>query len=456
LGSAEIRRRHAEVIERCRQIVTQAAAEGREINGDEQALLANLESEAASLLRQAELVDTWDKRSEEARQSAGRVSKPTGPHNDPNCTRDHMGNPRRYSICRAASLVVDGRLLDGIEAEVNAEARRGLEREPVGQITVPWDLPWDFRSIASVSLSVARRIAFLSGLQFRDLDTTTGAGAVATVTPPTLIDVLRAKMVMADLGAPILSGLQGKFSLPRKTAGTGFAWIAEGSAATPGQPNMDAVAIEPKSVIGSSVVSRKFMKQTSLDPESTIRMDLMDGLAVEIDRVGLNGSGSGAQPRGILQTAAVTTVAFGTNGALPTWAKMVEFEQVVENANGLMGSLAYVTTPNARGRLKITERATNTARFIWADDQTINGYQALATSNMPSNLVKGTSGTVCSGAIFGNFEDALFGLWGGIDLLVNPYSGDTAGSVKFTLIQDADFAIRRAGSFARALDILTA
>lgn len=455
MGSAELRRRHAETIERGRQIVTQAAAENRELSADETALLSTVETEAASLFRQAELVDLWDKRSEDARQSAGRVSRPTGPHNDPASTRDHMGHSRQYSICRAASLILDGRLLDGIEGEVNAEARRNLDREPSGPLTVPWDLPWDLRSIARVSPAIAKRVAFLNGLETRDLDTTTGVGGIMTVTPPTLIDVLRAKLVMSSLGTVVMSGLQGKFSLPRKTAGSGFAWIAEGSSRTPDNATMDSVAIEPKSVVGSTVVSRKFMKQTSLDPEATVRMDLMDGLAVELDRVGINGSGSGAQPRGILQTTTVPTIAFGTNGAAPTWLLIVSFEQTVETANGLLGSLAYLTTPNARGKLKTTERATNTAKFIWADDGTINGYRAEATSNMPNNLVKGTSGAVCSGMIFGNFEDALFGLWGGMDLILNPYAGDTAGSVRFTILQDADFAVRRSGSFARCLDMLT-
>ena len=73
-----------------------------------------------------------------------------------------------------------------------------------------------------------------------------------------------------------------------------------------------------------------------------IQNDLASVLAIEIDRAGLNGDGTGAEPEGILQNSSVSSVSFGA--AAPTYAKMVEFETDVAAANADVGNLAYVTS----------------------------------------------------------------------------------------------------------------
>jgi hypothetical protein len=37
---------------------------------------------------------------------------------------------------------------------------------------------------------------------------------------------------------------------------------------------------------------------------------------------------------------------------------------------------------------------------------------------------------VCSAAIFGDFTQIIYALWGGLDTLVDPYTGGTAGNVR--------------------------
>lgn len=74
---------------------------------------------------------------------------------------------------------------------------------------------------------------------------------------------------------------------------------------------------------------------------------------------------------------------------------------------------------------------------------------------MPSNLTKGTSSGVCSAIIFGNFADLIIGMWGGLDLTVDPYSNSTTGTVRVVALQDVDIAVRHAESFSAMLDALT-
>ena len=48
---------------------------------------------------------------------------------------------------------------------------------------------------------------------------------------------------------------------------------------------------------------------------------------------------------------------------------------------------------------------------------------------------------------FGNFSDLLIGMWGGIELLVNPYAESKQRLIEITAFQDIDINVRNAQSF---------
>ena len=85
-----------------------------------------------------------------------------------------------------------------------------------------------------------------------------------------------------------------------------------------------------------------------------------------------------------------------------------------------------------------------------------NGYPAYATNQVKSNLVKGTSGAVCSAIFFGNWADLVYLFWAGLDLIIDPYTNSTSGDVLVTALQDVDVVGRRAQSFAAMLDAKSA
>ena len=91
-----------------------------------------------------------------------------------------------------------------------------------------------------------------------------------------------------------------------------------------------------------------------------------------------------------------------------------------------------------------------------AGDRPLNGYRTAVSNQVPSDLDKGTSTGVCSGIIFGNWADLIVGMWGGLDIQVNPYSLDTTGAVRITAFQDVDVAVRHPESFSAMQDALTA
>ena len=65
------------------------------------------------------------------------------------------------------------------------------------------------------------------------------------------------------------------------------------------------------------------------------------------------------------------------------------------------------------------------------------GYGMEVTSNVPSDLTKGT-GTALSALIFGDFSQLMIGLFSTADILIDPYTGGSAGTVRIRVMQEVD------------------
>lgn len=305
----------------------------------------------------------------------------------------------------------------------------------------------------------ARGILIPSDVLKRDLSvgtTTAGGHTVATdLLAGSFIDLLRNRSYMMQV-ATVLSGLNGNVAIPRQTSGATAYWVAEAGAPTESQQAFDQVTLTPKTLGGYTDFSRRLMLQSSIDVEAMVRRDLAAVLALEIDRAALHGSGSSNQPTGVAATSGIGSVAGGTNGLAPAWSHIVALESEVAIDNADIGALMYVTNAKVRGKLKTVEKASSTAQFVWADGDTpLNGYRSLTTNQVSSTLTKGSSSGVCSAIFFGNWADLLIGMWGGLDLLVDPYTASTTGTVRVTALQDVDVAVRHPESFAAMLDALT-
>lgn len=270
------------------------------------------------------------------------------------------------------------------------------------------------------------------------------------------IELLRNAMVIDRLGAQFLTGLVGNIAIPKQSgAGTAY-WVTEGNAPTESKQAIGQVPMSPKTVGAYTDISRKLLLQSSIDVEAFVQGDLAKVLGLAIQAAAIQGGGSN-EPVGILGTAGIGSVVGGANGLAPTWANIIELETDVSVANADVGTLAYLTNAKVRGKLKGTEKFASTGQVVWGDGNTpVNGYAAGVTNAVPSNLTKGTSAGVCSAVIFGNFADLIIGMWGGLDLTVDPYSNSTSGTVRVVALQDVDVAVRHAESFSAMLDALTA
>jgi HK97 family phage major capsid protein/HK97 family phage prohead protease len=354
---------------------------------------------------------------------------------------------QRFSIVRAvqaAILVREGKIDDakaigGFELEASAAAQK-LQAKVRGNITIPYDV------------------------LVRDLTTSTGTGTskagnlIATdLLAGSFIDVLRNRMVLPTLGAQFMPGLVGNVAIPKQTTATTAYWVAENSAPTEGAPVMGQVTMSPKTVAAFVDISRRLTLQSTPAVEQLMRNDLTASLAVAIDEAGIGTSGTN-RPTGVRGTSGIGSVAIGTNGGAPTWASIVNLVREVDIDNALTGQGAYLTNAKVKAKLATTPRQASGVEgnfLLAAPYNELYGYPFVVSNQVPSTLTKGTASGVCSAMFFGIWSDLIIGQWSGIDLLVDPYTGSSAGTVRITAFADVDVAVRRAESFAAVLDYTT-
>lgn len=254
------------------------------------------------------------------------------------------------------------------------------------------------------------------------------------------IDVLRNASSVMQAGATLLRGLQGNVVIPKKTAASSAGWIAtEGGAASESEFTSGSVTMSPKVIGAFTDASRLMLQQSSLDVENLIRDDLSQSIALAIDLGALAGSGSSGQPTGISNTSGINTTTFAA--ANPTFAEIVGMESAVSNDNALLGNLAYICRPADYGTLKTTAKDSGSGLFVVEPDGRMNGYNTVVSNQV-------TSGDF----YFGNFSDLLVGMYGGLDITVDPYALSTSGGIRIVALQTVDVAVRHAVSFCVSND----
>jgi len=279
-------------------------------------------------------------------------------------------------------------------------------------------------------------------------DTGYGGNSVATnIQAGSFIDILRSQSVVMAISTK-LDGLIGNVQIPRQSGSTTVYKPAEKSAITQSDIATDYITLSPTRYGASVPVTKQLLMQSSLAVESMIRNDIARQIALGIETDVITA---------ILAYSGVGIVALGDNSAVPTNKAMIDLETAVTSANAAMGNLKYLLNAKGRGKLKSTLKESNTSAYIMNELNMINGYEAMLTNLVPSNLTKGThTATDLSAALFGNWDDVLIGTWGGLDVVVDPYTQAKEGIINITADQFADYDIRHAASFAVIKDMITA
>jgi HK97 family phage major capsid protein/HK97 family phage prohead protease len=276
------------------------------------------------------------------------------------------------------------------------------------------------------------------------------------------IEALRSKQVMANLGVTFMGGLTNRIKMPKFSAGATAAFVEELGAVADQSQTDAGVTLQPRTMGAFVDISRLALKESVPALDQIVQDDLLRAAADLIESAAISGSGSSGQPTGILNNGDVGNVdiSAGTDVAALTWADLTDLVKTVEDADGVINAqtLGWLSNPKVKAKMANTVKVASTDSIMLLNDpwNSIYGYRAEFTSNVPSNLNPGDGGTDASALIYGDFSQLIVGLFGGADIMIDETTGGLAGTTRIILHQDVDVAIRNGASFAITDEVSTA
>lgn len=225
--------------------------------------------------------------------------------------------------------------------------------------------------------------------------TSTDTGLINVAPGDLLIVKSPGQQLINDLGVTVFSGLVGNVPISgmgESTAGSVSEDASSGSADQ--SPSSKTLAAVRHTHYNS--YTKEFLAQTSSSIYSKMIQDLVDGCWLKI-----------ATNLFVNIKADAALAASGIVGSTLAFTDIVNVEASVGDA--ILSQGAYVTTPATKAFMKRTAALTN-QNAIWVGNE-VNGYPAFSSSKVQSAHL-----------YFGDFSKAVLGLWGGIEMIVDPYS----------------------------------
>ena len=254
------------------------------------------------------------------------------------------------------------------------------------------------------------------------------------------IDALRPNMVTLQAGVRVLNGLKGDVSIPRKSSASAASFKTEVEASAESEPQFASVTMTPRHLGCYTDVSKQLLAQGTPDVDSLIRDDLNQAIAVGLDKAVLQGLGDGSnEPQGIINANDVPVIAIADNsGGEPTTAELHDFIESLDNNNALTDNVSWITGAVIASAMKQTLLTSAVSGYQWdMANKTVLGYAAYSTSNIPAERT-----------ILGDLSQYLLGIWDGIELVYDPFSGAKNRLVTFVANIQCDGDVRQPKAFA--------
>lgn len=344
---------------------------------------------------------------------------------------------KRYSITRAILSQWTGAKENGIDCSFETACHQELAKRGLGSgkgVLIPYD--------------VMRQQATRGGTPGHSRDLTVGSGAGGGYLVGTdnlggeFIDLLRNTMLVRRLGARILTGLRGNITIPKRTAGVTSYWVGEGVAPTEGANTYAQLPLSPKNVGANLDYTRNLLLQSNPSVDGLVNGDLATSLALAVDLAAFHGSGGSGQPQGVVGSSGVGAVTATTIDM----AKAMEFLTDVAAGNALAANCAFVTTPAVAAICASRVKFSSTASPMWVGN-------ILETSDMMGFRGFSSNQITAGYMIFGDWSQLIIGEWGGLELVVDPYTQSKLGIIQVTAFQTIDVGVRYGGAFTLSTSV---
>ena len=307
---------------------------------------------------------------------------------------------RKFSFIRAINAMRAGRDFEAPEAEISEIGAAGSN--PSGEGRSLW-LPMQKRAALQATVAAAGKEDVATDL----LD---------IVTP------LENSLIAAQAGCTFLTGLSGNIEIPFYTGSTA-GWAGEVADASDGSGKFKKKSLEPKRITAYVDISKQLLVQSNDSVEQLIQRSLVNAISQTLEGTmfGKN-AGTDTTPEGLLKGVTAETTAI-------SYAKLVNMETALQMNN--FTNLSWVASYDALGLLKQTEKVAGYPVYLY-DGKQIDGRAVFASNNVTSKAL-----------VLGDFSELTIGQWGGIELLIDPYTQALKGSVRVIVNAYFNYFARR-------------
>ena len=411
-NSVELKQERAGIITDANAVLELCKTESRNLTADEQVSYDEKMSKIDELKKSLEMVERQEKLNAEI---ASKVVAPTS--SEPKEVRD-------FSFFKAINDFTNGKL-DGVEREMHEEAVN--EARSAG------------RSINGLGVP-----SFI--LESRTNEPTQGGSAIAPKNVMSYADALREASVFNKLGANIMTGLSANTLIP-VTSQQSVDWAAEIAVSGDGGADFGNVELSPKRLASHVNISKMLLAQNGASAEQAIIRDLGRATAAKIDAAIFSTSNVTSAPLAVSNGATgITPTAFSNLASV--MLDLVNAEQKAAELGGLQGNLAYVASPKLMAQLKQSAQVAGVDAAM--QGALINGYRTFFTNACTATA--GSSGVAPTAALyFADWSTMYMGMFGGLDIMVDPYSVAIKGQTRLVLNQYLDWGFANPTGFVKCI-----
>ena len=395
-NSIEIRQERATAIENANTLLNLAKDESRDFTADEQVSYDGMMTNIDKLAKDIQVVERQEKLNAEA--ASIPVSHGTQDVSD-------SKELRNFSFVEAFNAAKSGRV-EGIVREMDQEARNENPSQNFKGVAIPY-----------------------AALESRAANTALTANS-QPVEVKSFVDDMFAASVLVGNGANMYTGVSASQKIPI-VAGITAAFVAEntGTPATPAG-TIGGGQLNPSTIIAATNVSNAALSQNA-SIEAAFRRNFASAIMAQFEKNLL----------GVADATGPTSIFADATAATATWTDSLALARIQEMYNDMITQGNDVNKPSVKLLLNGDAYADLSAQVAAKDGSAFNAASMNLVDRTVLNIPYAISDNVGSDgnsasrarALMLDMEKVHMAMFGGLDILVDPYSQSLSGGTSLVL-----------------------
>ena len=274
---------------------------------------------------------------------------------------------------------------------------------------------------------------------------TAGGFLLPTILSSQIIDLVRNQTRVLQAGATIVPMENRTVDVAKWASDPTAAWHSENAAIAPSDATIGKLTLTAQALASNVEVSWELLEDAP-GVVDKLQEAFAKAFALKLDLAALYGTGTAPEPRGVKNTAGISTASMGANGAtLTSWDTLVDAVGRLQDQNEDPNGIIYAGR-TARNLSKLKD----TTNQPLQPPEALSGIPRYSTLQVPVNLTQGTS-SLASDIFTGDWSQLLVGVRTRLMVKVLDERYSDLGQIGFIAWWRGDTAVAR----PKAFDVLT-